>query len=567
MRLFALVLSTFFTTLCWNLKSQDYVAPLDIPLVLSGNFGEIRGNHFHTGLDIKTQGRSGLSVKSIAKGSVARVKVSAYGYGNALYINHPDGKTSVYAHLSEFHPEIEKWVKEQQYKKESFEIDLFPPAGKFSFEAGEEIAKSGNSGSSGGPHLHFEIRDTKTEEPINPQKFGFKIDDTVQPSVYGLSLYALNDNSHVNQKAYDNFSMGGTYGNYALKPGESITAHGEIGIAVHSIDRYNAANNKCGVYKLTLNIDGVSVYQATFDRLNFATNRYINAHIDYNSYKRYKKHYHRLFKVENNRLNIYNTLVKNGVIACNKDQLIKCEVLVEDFMGNKSVLLFDINAEAKPYLRVKSAKPGDQWVNCTRPFEWKSENASVSIPENCLYFSDDLNFSAGETNGFPSIAIADAYTAAQTAFTINLKIPDSLASNLHDKIYLGKVAANGRVYADNPGKVVNGWFIAQNREFGEYSMLIDTITPNIKPIGFWNGKELRNGNTIRFRIDDSGSGINSYRLSIDDNWALGTYDYRRKSVEYVFDATRVKAGDHKLKMEVTDKVGNVELYEATFKSY
>lgn len=547
--------------------AQDFHPPLNIPLVLSGNFGEIRSNHFHSGLDIKTQGRIGLPVFCISDGTVVRVKVSPYGYGKALYINHPNGQTSVYAHLNSFAPEIEEWIKEQQYAKKSYDINAFPPAGKFTFKKGEEIGKSGNSGSSGGPHLHFEIRDTKTEHPINPLKYPFKIADSKAPSIYGLSVYALDEKSHVNNSNYANFAMGGSYGDYKLKPGQSITAHGNIGFAVHTIDRLNGANNKCGVYKVTLSAGSDILYQFEIDELNFSTNRYMNAHIDYRNYKKYRKHYHRLYTVENNPLDIYKIRKRNGILPCISDAKIPVKITVEDVAGNKSTLSFEVNSSPNPITRVIPSNPHQQWVDCKKPFEWKSDIANVSIPANCLYLSEKMEFkSETDERNIPILTVGDKTYGAQKSFSLRLKIPSELMPH-SDKIHLGKVAANGRAYPDNPGKVNGSWFEAKNREFGTYTLLVDTITPYIKPLSFYRGKEVRNGNKLRFRIKDSGSGIKEYNMYIDDEWVLASYDYRTGALTHKFDAQRIKPGKHVLRVEILDKVGNLESYSGSFTSY
>ncbi|WP_170227101.1 M23 family metallopeptidase [Luteibaculum oceani] len=547
--------------------AQDFHPPLNIPLVLSGNFGEIRSNHFHSGLDIKTQGRIGLPVFCITDGTVARVKVSPYGYGKALYINHPNGQTSVYAHLNSFSPEIEAWIEDQQYAQKSYDINTFPPAGKFVFKKGDEIGKSGNSGSSGGPHLHFEIRDTKTERPINPLKYPFKIADNKAPSIYGLSVYALDDKSHVNNTHYANFSMGGSYGNYSLKPGETISAHGNIGFALHTIDRLDAANNKCGVYKVTLSAGNDILYQFEIDELDFSTNRYMNAHIDYRNYKKYRKHYHRLYTVENNPLDIYNIRKRNGALQCIGEGEIPIKITVEDVAGNASTLEFTVQCTAQPSTRIIEANPNQQWVDCKKPFEWKSDIASVAIPSSCLYLSEYMDFkSSTDNNGLPVLTVGDETYGAQKSYTLRLKIPETLMPKAN-KIHLGKVAANGRAYPDNPGEVHGAWFEAKNREFGTYTLLVDTLNPYIKPLSFYPGKEVRNGNSLRFRIKDSGSGIQEYNMYIDDQWVLASYDYRTGALTHIFDTERIKPGKHVLRVEILDKVGNLESYSGTFTSY
>ncbi len=567
MRIFILVFILLGVMASGSIAAQDYLPPLNIPLVLSGNFGEIRSNHFHTGLDIKTQGRTGLPVVSIADGEVVRIKVSPYGYGLALYIKHPDGNTSVYGHLDRFAPDIAAWVEDQQYQKESFALNLYPQAGQFPVKQGQEIGKSGNSGSSGGPHLHFEIRDTRTEEPLNPQQFGFKINDSTLPSVYGLQVEAMDEGSHVNGKGQDNFSMGGSYGNYALKNGETITANGNIAFSLHTIDRYDDANNKCGIYSIVFVAAGDTLYQVQFDRLNFSTNRYINAHINYPLYSTYKKHYHRLHQVKNNALAIYPTLKNKGVLACTEDKEIPVSITVWDWMGNQSQLNFTVNSTSEQKLRALPATPYQQRVKCMEQFEWKSEMATVSIPAATLYYDAELDFKSEiREDGLPELTVGNDKFAAQKAFTLRLKIPEALLP-YQENLYLGKVAANDRIYPDNTGDVVNGWFTAKNREFGTYTLALDTIAPSVRAFNLSDGKTVRNGNRLRFRIKDGGAGIDSYNLYIDDQWALATYDFRTGAVTHTFDSNRVTAGDHVLKLVVTDKLGNTETLSYSITSY
>lgn len=224
------------------LRAQEayYTDPLKIPLLLSGSFAELRSNHFHSGIDIKTQGVTGLPVYAVADGAVSRIVVSPTGYGNALYIDHPNGTTSVYGHLLRFSPEIQNYVKDKQYEKQSFKVDLKVPSYLFKVKKDEEIAKSGNSGSSGGPHLHFEIRDTKSEEPLNPLEYGFSVVDNTPPKIFSLLVVPLSDTSTVNQQRTEKSYPVVFYdGKYHLKNNPIIPAYGEIGFAIQANDYFD----------------------------------------------------------------------------------------------------------------------------------------------------------------------------------------------------------------------------------------------------------------------------------------------------------------------------------------
>ena len=262
---------------------KDYFRkPLDIPLILSGTFGELRSNHFHSGLDIKTQKRTGLKILASAEGYVSRIKISHWGYGKALYITHPNGYTTVYGHLKKFSPEIEEYVKKRQYEKESFVIQLFPKSDELKVEKGELIAFSGNSGSSGGPHLHYEIRDANAK-PINPMYFGIDIADTKKPEVRAGVVYSFGDTSHVNQS--------NSIKNLVLKKqtdgsllANKITAYGTIGFGINAIDRQDGALNHNGIFDLEMKVNGTTVYHHSVNTFSFSESRYINSLVDFWSF-------------------------------------------------------------------------------------------------------------------------------------------------------------------------------------------------------------------------------------------------------------------------------------------
>ena len=274
--------------ICNAYSQQEYPKnyfekPLNIPFILAGTFGELRSNHFHSGIDIKTKNHEGLPVKAIADGYISRIKIGWWGYGKAIYITHPNGFTSVYAHLKKFAPKIEAYVKKNQYKKQSFEIQLFPKKEDFLLKKGNLIAYSGNTGGSTGPHLHFEIRNTQTEEPINPMLFSYNIPDTKKPVISKLMAYPLNDTSQVNQsnlpveiqfKRLNN-------GNYMA---DNITAYGNIGFGIKTFDRQDAAFNRNGIYDLSLKQNGHLKYHHTLEKFSFDNTKYINLFMDYKAY-------------------------------------------------------------------------------------------------------------------------------------------------------------------------------------------------------------------------------------------------------------------------------------------
>src|SRR5690606_21178437 len=302
----------FFTSTILSAQNnypQDYFgSPLEIPLILSGNFAELRSNHFHSGLDLKTQQRIGLKVLAAADGYVSRIKIQHYGYGKTLYVTHPNGYTTVYAHLSEYSSIIEAYVKKHQYEVESYEIEMFPATGELLVSKGELIAYSGNTGGSGGPHLHFEIRD-KDELPMNPLLFGYDIKDTSKPVISSLYVYPLGEGSSVNnslrrQKLKLTLLKNGDYG------AESVTALGDIGFAINTFDRQDLAANANGVYNIQTFINGSQNFEVDFRKFSFDETNRLNRFIDYEHFKTAKERIQKLFN-DNNDLSILKSINNN----------------------------------------------------------------------------------------------------------------------------------------------------------------------------------------------------------------------------------------------------------------
>ena len=257
-----------------NVPTDYFDDPLQIPLALAGTFGELRSNHFHSGLDIKTQQREGLPVYAAAEGFVSRINVAHYGYGKALYIQHPNGYTTVYAHLKNFSPRIEEYIKKLQYQKESYEVEVYPTASELPIERGELVASSGNTGGSGGPHLHFEIRDGE-QRPMNPLMFGIDLEDTRAPIVSGVFVYPTGEDAHVNGSAQRQKlrlipQQDGSF------RAEKIEACGEIGFGINAVDQLNAAPNHNGVFRIETSANGEKLFQANFERFSFSETRHLN---------------------------------------------------------------------------------------------------------------------------------------------------------------------------------------------------------------------------------------------------------------------------------------------------
>jgi murein DD-endopeptidase MepM/ murein hydrolase activator NlpD len=275
---------------------KDFRLPLDIPMQLSGNFGELRPNHFHAGFDFKTNQREGLNVYAVFDGYVSRIKISTYGYGKAIYITHPNGFTTVYGHLQRAVGTIEDKIKEAQYKEESYEVELFLKPGELVVKKGDIIALSGNTGGSEGPHLHFEFRETATEKIVNPFFFGYDqfIKDTKKPIVTSLMVYPLDAESVANRSQRP-INLGLSLQKDGTFISEKVQARGKIGFGINAYDLDDASYNANGTYKTSLISNGKTLFNYQFDEMSFEEGRFINAMIDYNRYKKLKSRVQKLF--------------------------------------------------------------------------------------------------------------------------------------------------------------------------------------------------------------------------------------------------------------------------------
>ncbi len=348
-----LFFALFITVLLsFNLQAQDYPkkyfrSPIENRIFLSGTFGELRGGHFHAGLDIKTSGVEGAKVMAAADGWISRIKISPFGYGNCVYISHPNGYTTVYAHLQKILDKPGAYVKKQQYKQERFAVDLQIAANQFPVKKGQVIALSGNSGSSGGPHVHFEIRDSRTQEPLNPLLFGIPVKDYYTPQIRSIRVYPVGQGATVNQHAKPlNLATKGWGKTHRLKKADTLDIVGDFYLGINTIDKQNDTHNKNGVYSIELRVDSTTVYRHRLERVNFSTSRYINTLIDYPYYKQHKRRYQRTYQGTNNKLRIADLAQNNGIISLQDNKVHLVEYIVKDVPGNTSVLTFYVNALA-----------------------------------------------------------------------------------------------------------------------------------------------------------------------------------------------------------------------------
>lgn len=589
---------------------------------LSGTMGELRTNHFHAGIDIKTQGVQGLEVYATAGGYINRIKIATGGYGNALYILHPNGTTSVYAHLQKFSKPIADYVRMSQYQKESFEIELFPDKSQFIVKKGELIGYSGNSGSSGGPHLHFEIRDSQ-QRPVNPLKYKFpEIRDNIAPEVRKIALRTMDKSSRIN----------GRYGRFefqVLRNGSTysipvpITASGSIGVEILTHDKLNGANNRNGVPCMELTMDNQQAFQQNLETFTFAESRSILIHTDYQTARENGQRFVKMYVDTGNNLPFYETNNSMGMLRVLSDSTHKVQINLWDIYNNTSQVNFKITGQDP----VHQINLPDYRNPKKIGYDLQGNDLVIEAPEDkddpCAYvYSNRMRYQ-----------LEVAYRLNQTAVFIwdmDQGLPDSLIYGKEKLDFEYKAVMPGassfnyygdRVQIQAPkGALFDTVFLTYNYALDTVGKKeIFTISRDIYPIrksisitcspalkylqkeqtsvysldnrgnpsyvgGSWNGEKItfktRNWGTFTiladtvepqvkalilnkdqlvFRIDDKLSGIKDYNLFLDGEWVLMNYDYKKKIIRSEKQYQQVPF-EGALELKVTDNAGNVSTY-------
>ena len=542
-----------------NPYPQDYFRnPLDIQLVLAGTFAELRSNHFHSGLDIKTQQREGLKVFAAAKGYVSRIKISHWGYGKALYITHPNGYTTVYAHLKKFSPKIEALIKKKQYEKETFEIELFPAIDELQIETNEVVAFSGNTGGSSGPHLHFEIRD-KSERPINPMLFGIDIKDTKRPTVLSVFAYPMDTKSHINlsNEKTKLRLIPQKNGNYTVAKTE---AFGKIGFGIVTFDRQDLAANKNGVSNIQTFFNGNKNFEIDFKRFSFNETKHLNRLIDYEHYKNNKSRIQKLYVESNNPLSIYKNVNENGFITINDSTSSIYKIRIKDYKGNDTWLTIPITGKMNDTIKPKYIKVTDHFIYADQVTNLESQNISVYFPANTFYDNFFIDFNVKSD----TLILHKPIVSAQKYFTINYDISNYTETD-KNKLFIARLVGFYKNYlAYTPTTKKGNTLSARTKILDTYVLGVDTENPTIKPLNFQKGKWLSKYRYLKVKITDKISGIKNYRATVNGKWILMEYDAKKKTLIYDFNDNKITDTKNNLKIIVTDNVGNSSTFETIF---
>ncbi len=538
-------------------------SPVGGTLRLSGTFGELRPDHFHSGVDIK--GGFGVPIYAAGDGEVYCIKVSAGGYGNVLYVRHPNGYTTVYAHLQEYVGELGIFLKSKQYAQQMFAVEIYPEPGQFVLKRGQLIGKMGSTGHSFGPHLHFEIRETATDRPINPLLFGLQVTDNIAPKLHEIKLYQLGEGPQIGENRRLPLLL--KEGVYRIS-GDTIRVRSQqIGLALKTYDHMDGTTNWNGIFDLNMKVDGQSHYRFKAEKLDFNQTRYINAHVDYEDRVARNSYYHRCFLLPGNALQMYDEVRNDGKITLNPGEIKQVEFAVRDVAGN--------TARAKLYLKLDTILVAgtNRTYNYHLPHKQTNQidnyDLQVTFPKGTFYEDCYMNYAVVKeksANVFSRVhGLHHQRVPVHHHYHIGiraLKLPDSLKS----KAFIAHCGSNGR-FTNYGGTWEGDVLKAQTRTLGEFCIMIDTVPPSIVAERF--AADLSKSGSVAFRINDNfnvgGFAPDlKFRAEVDGQWILMEHDGKSDRLTYRFDE-HVGPGQHQFRLEVSDALGNKRVWERAFK--
>jgi len=507
--------------------------PLQIPVLLAGNFGECRPNHFHTGLDIKTQGRENLPVHAAADGYIYRVSVSHSGYGNCIYMLHPNGYVTVYAHLNDFYPELMQYIIARQYEMESWKMDIELPAGMFERKQGELIAYSGNTGGSTAPHLHFEVRDHQTQQVLNAGLFGLPVKDDLPPVPLSIAVY--NNASPYRQKPAV-FSLKKQAAFYTITPDVLKWSSPLMRLGVWADDKMPGSDNKLGVYAMNLYLDEELQSGWELRRLDFEQNRYVNAFADYRLKEQTGNWYELLFRLPGNRLDAFTYLNNDdGALDLGDTALHEVRIELKDFSGNTTQVRFKVQYDGS----VQQMKPCDSALEYGRPINIRQELFSFTGSSNAVYDQVCMDYSLQKDSNkwSPVLQLQNSDIPIQSTCRLALKINRPVPFELRSKLAFVHHIRPAALPGNNPQSGMSavyedGFAVAYVRTFGNYYVTIDTVPPLIQT-NIKNGSNLSAAKNIQFTVIEKITSVDEMRAELNGKWLR--FVRRGNTYIYTFD--------------------------------
>lgn len=523
--------------------------PLHIPPKLNANFGEMRPNHFHMGLDLFTERRENLPILAAADGYVARVKIEPGGFGRAIYLNHPNGLTTLYAHMNDFMPELEAWLKKEQYARESWSVDLPVPEGLFPVRKGQFIGYSGNTGGSMGPHVHFEIRETATEKCLNPLRFGFPIPDNVPPDLKRLAIYDRRQSLYEQSPRYLALQpQGGVY----TVPGVVVVATDQVVLALQATDRMSGVPNANGIFEVRVFDGQAEVGGFSIDRIGYDETRYLNAHIDYKTKLSGGAYLQLLFPLDGDKLGIYPRRDAFSAIVL-KDTLVHpIRIEVRDPYGNLSVARLQLRRSGW----IRPVTPLPQPV--MKAGEWnivEQADVQVVVPEQSLY--DSIGFRLSSRPSATPLSYSSLFSLHQYTVPVHLPYTVKLKPNRpipypHRERMVVQLIVKGETEV-HKAQWELGWYTARLREFGEVQLLADETPPVLTVSGLAEGGSAAGLRKIVVNASDNLGAVRNFRAELDGRWLM--FSQRGRTFTYTMDE-KMGPGAHTLKLRIEDMAGN-----------
>lgn len=538
-------LLVLFSSFVIHSQEVDFHTPLNAPFNLSGTFGEFR-SRFHTGIDFK--GGEGIEVFSIEDGYISRIEVSPIGYGKVVYITHPNGYSSVYAHLSRFNPEIEKYIKTEQYKSKSFTVKKFPKKDQIQIRKGELVGYSGNTGRSFGAHLHFEIRDTNSQDALNPLMFNYTYEDLERPIIRGL--YTIDENNTLVRDLPNKIKISKV--NDSTYVADNILFSGDIGFGLDIYDiQYKNLFNKNGVYKIELLIDSIQKFSYSMDRIKFSENHYKKLLYDYLSLVKNNKRVLKVYSPPNSNLSFIRTNDFNGIIKSHEISNSRVNIKVTDWNNNSSYLKFKIISTDS----IKLNKPlNGIEILTNQKYVINKGNSVVEINKNTFYEDVLLNITSRDD----TIDLGEEITPFRSSIKLKLPIDKNLDSLRLSQTFIGKIVNDKINYMSS--KINDSYITTNTSSFGKYIISIDSILPEIRPINFRNKSNIKFNKTLSLKIKDDMSGINKYEAYINGKWALFEYEPKQNLIFHDLSDSVIEDGENDLLIEFEDGVGNKQIF-------
>ncbi|MCQ2209479.1 MAG: M23 family metallopeptidase [Paludibacteraceae bacterium] len=560
-KIFSFIIGFFiFQCLTAQLEQWEISSPLDFETTLSGSFAEMRRNHFHGGIDLRTNGEENKPVYSIDDGYVAKISISRTGYGKCAYINHPNGFTSVYGHLNGFVPKLDSILKAKQYGEQKYEIDLILDSTQFRIKKGEQFALSGNTGASGGPHVHFEIRETETGIMRNPFRLKnnpCKLTDDKAPKIFAIKIYGLKGKGCINDEAEKKCKIiVDKDRTRKVQVGDGLYAWGELGFSVKANDYMTGTGFTYTPRHLRLYAENKLISDITIDSFLFKDTRGLNSFIDYKQWAATREFFMKSFKDTNSPV-LFQKSQPNGTFKIDKEKEYKFRYEVEDDFGNKEHMDFTITGKKSEISKEEISK--DQIIQCGESVLFDKGSFAMQFPQNAIYENVEHKFYCDTSEKFLShiYSIGTSSDPLHVFCDISIKIEQDTIDD-KTKYYIAKLNDLNVPSGSAGGTYVNGILVGKTNTFGRFAVTADVTPPVIAPV---HTNKLRNIPYIRLKIYDTQSGIASYDAYIDNKWVMFEYDSKTQQITYWLDKKQVQEfKNHTFKLIVKDYCGNVKEY-------